>query len=202
MARQAVVATLASVLTALCCSQAFAFVGTGINLNLHSTRWNSCGTRGMRMEVEELEQLNPAIKGKKLEIVDEAEGVWKYEFDIEAPGPRTQSLNHRILREIKNKSDFPGYRKGEIPPRLMPEATKYVIEEVMNEGLQTALATYNLVGAKGDGSEADIKNDIEDMLKVFKPGKPLSFSCTFDAKPKPEDENDGPDGDAAAVDAA
>lgn len=43
---------------------------------------------------------------------------------------------------------------------------QYVIEEVMNEGLQTALATYNLVGAKGDGSEADIKNDIEDMLKV------------------------------------
>lgn len=43
---------------------------------------------------------------------------------------------------------------------------QYVIEEVMNEGLQTALATYNLVGAEGDGSEADIKNDIEDMLKV------------------------------------
>lgn len=26
---------------------------------------------GVRMEAEELEQLNPAIKGKKLEIVDE-----------------------------------------------------------------------------------------------------------------------------------
>lgn len=45
---------------------------------------------------------------------NQAQGVWKYEFDIEAPGPRTQSLHHRILREIKNKADFPGYRKGEV----------------------------------------------------------------------------------------
>ncbi|CAM9664755.1 unnamed protein product [Pylaiella littoralis] len=157
--------------------------------------------KSMRMEVEELEQLNPAIKGKRLEVVDEAQGVWKYEFDIEAPGPRTQSLHHRILREIKNKSDFPGHRKGEIPLRLMPEANKFVIEEIMNECLNTALETYDLVGAKGDGSKADINTDMEEMLKVFKPGKPISFSCTFNAKPKPETD-DGPVEDATPADTA
>lgn len=36
----------------------------------------------------------------------------------------------------------------------------------MNEGLQTAMETYGLVGAKGDGSEAEINTDIQDMLKV------------------------------------
>lgn len=30
------------------------------------------------MEVEELEQLNPAIKGKKLEIVDEVRNMYTY----------------------------------------------------------------------------------------------------------------------------
>lgn len=58
----------------------------------HTTRSTLCHTREM----------------------NQAQGVWKYEFDIEAPGSRTQSLHHRILREIKNKSDFPGYRKGEV----------------------------------------------------------------------------------------
>lgn len=36
----------------------------------HSTRWHGM-KKSMRMEVEELEQLNPAIKGKRLEVVDE-----------------------------------------------------------------------------------------------------------------------------------
>eukprot|EP00752_Nemacystus_decipiens_P009416 g8419.t1 len=153
------------------------------------------------MEVEDLEELNPSIKGRRLQVVDEAQGVWKYEFDIEAPGPRTQSLNDRILREIKKKSDFPGFRKGEIPSRLMPEANKYVIEEIMNDSLLTAMETYGLVGADGDGSEADINTDIEEMLKVFKPGKPLKFSCTFDAKPKLETDN-APAEDATLTDSA
>lgn len=37
----------------------------------------------------------------------------------------------------------------------------------MNECLNTALETYDLVGAKGDGSEADINTDMEEMLKVI-----------------------------------
>lgn len=37
----------------------------------------------------------------------------------------------------------------------------------MNEGLLTAMETYGLVGADGDGSEADINTDIEEMLQVL-----------------------------------
>lgn len=44
---------------------------------------------------------------------------------------------------------------------------QFVIEEIMNECLQTALETYDLVGAEGDGSEAEINTDIQEMLKVF-----------------------------------
>lgn len=44
---------------------------------------------------------------------------------------------------------------------------QYVIEEIMNDGLLTAMETYGLVGADGEGSEADINTDIEEMLKVF-----------------------------------
>lgn len=36
-------------------------------------------------------------------------------------------------------------------------------------------------------------------LQVFKPGKPLKFSCTFDAKPKPETD-DAPAEDATLAD--
>lgn len=37
--------------------------------------------------------------------------------------------------------------------------------------------------------------------QVFKPGKPLKFSCTFDAKPKPE-MDDAPVEDATLADSA
>lgn len=37
--------------------------------------------------------------------------------------------------------------------------------------------------------------------QAFKPGKPLLFSCTFDAKPKPETD-DGPVEDATLADTA
>lgn len=36
----------------------------------------------------------------------------------------------------------------------------------MNDCLLTAMDTYDLVGAEGDGSEANINTDIEEMLKV------------------------------------
>lgn len=38
-------------------------------------------------------------------------------------------------------------------------------------------------------------------IQVFKPGKPISFSCTFNAKPKPETD-DGPVEDATPADTA
>lgn len=37
--------------------------------------------------------------------------------------------------------------------------------------------------------------------QVFKPGKPLKFTCTFDAKPKPETD-DAPVEDATLADSA
>lgn len=46
----------------------------------------------------------------------------------------------------------------------------------MNEQLLTAMETYGLVGAEGDGSEADILTDIEEMLKVTRfLDRPLPF---------------------------
>ena len=134
----------------------------------------------------------------------------------------------------------------------------------MNDQLLVAMETYGLVGAEGEGSEADILTDIQEMLEVplpivgftrehfksevirrqlveaghlalqplfcstgsatvpfpsndsyvpslppnapapsqtFKPGKPLKFTCTFDAKPKPEND-DAPVEDATSTDTA
>lgn len=52
----------------------------------------------------------------------------------------------------------------------------------MNESLLTAMETYGLVGADGDGSEADINTDIQEMLKVFSIDRVVSIvSCMISA---------------------
>eukprot|EP00904_Undaria_pinnatifida_P008495 jgi/Undpi1/4776/HiC_scaffold_18.g08129.m1 len=152
------------------------------------------------MEATQLEDLNEYVKAKRLGEVDEATGVGRYEFNLEAPGSMTNRLNHRITRVIKDKADFPGHMKGQIPLQLMGEVNKFVVEEIMNDSILIALETYGLMGAEGEGSEAEMNTDMNELITNFKPGKSLFFTCTMAAKPKPA-ASENEDGDEAAEDA-
>ncbi|CAM9448715.1 unnamed protein product [Ascophyllum nodosum] len=52
----------------------------------------------------------------------------------------------------------------------------------MNEGISTALQAYGLEGADGEGTNADILTDIDELSMNFKPGRTMTFACMIRAK--------------------
>lgn len=43
---------------------------------------------------------------------------------------------------------------------------QFVVEEIMNDSILIALETYGLVGAQGEGSEAELNTDMNEMIAV------------------------------------
>lgn len=43
---------------------------------------------------------------------------------------------------------------------------QFVVQEIMNEGISIALNAHGLQGAEGEGTEAEIQTDMEELLKV------------------------------------
>lgn len=43
---------------------------------------------------------------------------------------------------------------------------QFVVEEIMNDSILIALETYGLVGAQGEGSEAELNTDMNEMITV------------------------------------
>lgn len=43
---------------------------------------------------------------------------------------------------------------------------QFVVEEIMNDSILIALETYGLVGAQGEGTEAELNTDMNEMIAV------------------------------------
>ncbi|CAM9518388.1 unnamed protein product [Chrysoparadoxa australica] len=118
-----------------------------------------------------LEHKLDGVVGSVEEVLDAAEGINSYAFEIEVPGERTDRVWRNVGKELKKNANFPGFRKGQIPPYAMAETWNFTIQECINESVLQAMAAHGLVKADEKEAEADIKEKFEDIKKVFKAGK-------------------------------
>lgn len=76
----------------------------------------------------------------------------------------------------------PTTRSVRVPAPPLPFApvfsAQFVVEELVNQTIVMALEAYGLVGAEGEGTEAKVLSDMEDMLKV-RNSQGQSFNVLF-----------------------
>ncbi|CAM9635485.1 unnamed protein product, partial [Phaeothamnion confervicola] len=92
-------------------------------------------------------------------------------------GEITAATHSSIEKELRSKANFPGFRKGQIPPYAMSQVKLFCVEECVNDGIVQVLEAYGLAKLEGEAGHAEVKEDTADLQKAFKPGKPFAFSC-------------------------
>lgn len=63
--------------------------------------------------------------------VDGEDGVHSFWLTAVADGAKIKELRQQTEKEASKKANFPGFRKGQIPPYAQPRMTMFAIQEAV-----------------------------------------------------------------------
>lgn len=132
---------------------------------------------------------------------DEEEGtIYKYWLKARVEGPLVQEIHGTVLRESAKKANFPGFRKGQVPPFAMPQIRGFAVEESVIRTCQSAVDAYGLKSVSGSDGQVEILEDMKEVAKSYKLGDDLEFTSFFNAyedpavQPPPAESAESEDG--------
>lgn len=109
-------------------------------------------------------------------------------LEIEIPPEMSKQAYEKTVREYSRSINIPGFRKGKVPRQVLIQRLganrikMAVLEEVIDQGLQKAIAQEN-IEALGN---FQLRSKIEELAESFEPGNVLVFSAAVDVPPTVE----------------
>lgn len=73
----------------------------------------------------------PGSRMKDMGAVDGEDGVHSFWLSAVAEGKKIKELRTQTEKEASKKANFPGFRKGQIPPYAQPRMTMFAIQEAV-----------------------------------------------------------------------
>ncbi|KAL7581043.1 hypothetical protein ACA910_005848 [Epithemia clementina (nom. ined.)] len=146
-------------------------------------------------EPEGGEELTPltSMPGCRVKQMDELKGLkcdfgTPHEFwmTAEVDGALIKEIRAQILKDASKKANFPGFRKGQIPPYAQPQITQFSIQESIIKTVQAVVDSYGLKELQGSDGQVEVKEDVKDMSKGYKVGDSLQFTATLNAALDPQ----------------
>mmetsp|Transcript_43639 Transcript_43639/g.105252 ORF Transcript_43639/g.105252 Transcript_43639/m.105252 type:complete len:218 (-) Transcript_43639:48-701(-) len=114
-------------------------------------------------------------------VTDEDGTVYKFWLSATAEGPLIKDLNTQILKDASKKANFPGFRKGQVPPYAMPQIKNFAVEEGLIQTVKSAIDAYGLKSISGSNGEVKVLENVPDVASVYKVGDDLQFTATLNA---------------------
>lgn len=107
-------------------------------------------------------------------------------LEIEVPGEQTQKAYEKVLKDLKQSANIPGFRKGKVPRQVLvqrfgkqrlkeaalEEILQPSIDEAIKEAEVDALGNYQLI------------SQFEELSQEYNPGEPLIFKASVDVPPE------------------
>ncbi|MFP4132601.1 MAG: trigger factor [Halothece sp.] len=107
-------------------------------------------------------------------------------LEIEIPGEQTQKAYEKVLKNLKQSANIPGFRKGKVPRQVLvqrfgkqrlkeaalEELLQPSIDEAIKEAEVDALGNYQLI------------SQFEELSQQYNPGDPLTFKASVDVPPE------------------
>lgn len=116
----------------------------------------------------------------------EEEGpIYKYWLTATVEGSLVKEIHSTVLKESAKKANFPGFRKGQVPPFAMPQIRGFAVQESIIRTCQSAVDAYGLKSVSGSDGEVEVLEDIPEVAKSYKLGDDLQFTATFNASEDP-----------------
>jgi hypothetical protein len=75
--------------------------------------------------------LLPGSRLKNLGPDDEGDGIYKFWLSAKADGKEITRLRDQTEKEASKKANFPGFRKGQIPPYAQVKMTGFAVQEAI-----------------------------------------------------------------------
>eukprot|EP00967_Tisochrysis_lutea_P073365 scaffold98222_cov28-Tisochrysis_lutea.AAC.1 len=107
-------------------------------------------------------------------------------LDISIPGDVTQKVHDNVLSKLGQRFEIDGFRKGKAPKEALiakigTERLKLaVVEELIDVGMSKSGSQLRLQTI----GEARLQGQLEDLAKVYEPGKAMDFTISVDVYPE------------------
>ena len=120
----------------ICATGASAFVPAN---TFHSVPSSLYATTDVELVAEpeggtELTAVSTSLPGSRMKdmgAVDGEDGVHSFWLSAVADGAKIKELRQQTEKEASKKANFPGFRKGQIPPYAQPRMTMFAIQEAV-----------------------------------------------------------------------
>lgn len=159
----------------------------------------SCSQLGMSVELkpepeggEELTALSTMAgsrmknMGENTSLKSEDGPVYDFWLLSVADADLIKGYRTQILKDASKKANFPGFRKGQVPPYAQPQITAFAVQEAVIKTVEAGVEAYGLKALPGSDGEIEVQEDVGDMAKAWKAGDSLTFTTTFSAIFDPE----------------
>jgi len=123
-----------------------------------------------------------AVDGKTTE---DGSQIFTFWLSAEAEGKLVKGLLDELVRDAKKNANFPGFRKGMIPPYAMPKMNTFAIEEGIVSTIEAAVDAYGLQVLAED-KDVEVHEDVTEIANGYKLGTTVEFTATFKATFNPE----------------
>ena len=133
---------------------------------------------------EELTKVTSSMEGSRMKNMGAAdeEGVYTFWLSATADGAQVKQLRQQTEKEASKKANFPGFRKGQVPPYAQPQITMFAVQEAIIKTCEQSLEAYGLESLPGSAGEVTVNEDVKDICKGYKVGTDIAFTATYKGK--------------------
>jgi len=135
---------------------------------------------------EEMAQLKK-VTGMRMKNMGPVQGVtgksggqaYNFWMTAIAPGELVKEIRSKITKDASKNANFPGFRKGQIPPYAQPKMTGFALQESIINTVEAAVGAYGLLALEGSDGEVNVNEDIQEINKSYKLGDDVQFTATL-----------------------
>ncbi|KAL7538198.1 hypothetical protein ACHAXR_008353 [Thalassiosira sp. AJA248-18] len=133
---------------------------------------------------KELTKMSSSMENSRMKNMgaEEEEGVYNFWLTATADGEKIKKLRVQTEREAGKKANFPGFRKGQVPPYAQAQITGFAVQEALIKTCEESLEAYGLESLPGSSGEVTVNEDIKDLVKGYKVGTDIAFTATYRGK--------------------
>lgn len=124
--------------------------------------------------------------GKHPEFKSDDGEVFTFWLNAKADGKMIKGYRTQVEKDAAKNANFPGFRKGQVPPYAQPQLTMFAVQEGIIKTCEAAVAAYGLKSLSGSDGSVEVHEDIKEICKGYKVGTDIEFTATFPATFDPE----------------
>lgn len=122
----------------------------------------------------------------ELQVKSDIGTPYQFWMTAEVDATLIKEIRTQILKDASKKANFPGFRKGQVPPYAQPQITNFAVQEAIIKTAQAAIDAFGVKALEGSDGEMEVKEDVAVMSKLYKTGDSLKFTATVNGAYDPE----------------